>query len=97
MGANLERQHLCAPFTGVGNGLGWLRFRILEFCDLLLHRGSAPDRRRFVFSPTRAYICSWSCCVVLAFGETHQWAQAHIFVCLDRLRDKPVIFHGFRS
>src|SRR5271165_1218781 len=60
-------------------------------------RRSTPAPAPFVFSPTPAYICKWSCCVVLAFGETHQWAQAHIFVCLDRLRNKPFIFHGFRS
>jgi hypothetical protein len=43
---------------------------------------NGPERggRRFVFSPRRAYIRKLRTVVVPAFGDAHQWAQAHFFV-----------------
>src|ERR1700686_981658 len=29
---------------------------------------------------------NWNCCVIPAFGEAHQWAQAHFFVAQESAR-----------
>src|SRR5580765_7834960 len=37
---------------------------------------------------TSVYSDIENCCVVPAFGETHQWAQAHFLVCAGPLRTR---------
>jgi hypothetical protein len=43
----------------------WSVFKVAAVCLL-------PSFRRILEN--------WNCCVVPAFGEAHQWAQAHFFV-----------------